>query len=89
MNIEQWPLDDIQPYEQNPRINDAAVETVKTSIREFGFRQPIVVDEAGVIIVEGISLVQIQHQLGHSNAATTSNYLHSINPKDRASPKPC
>src|SRR5262249_7315519 len=34
-----------------PRHNDAAVDAVAASIREFGFRQPIVVDESGVIIV--------------------------------------
>ena len=51
MNIELRPLADIKPYEKNPRINDAAVEAVARSIREFGFRQPIVVDADGVIIV--------------------------------------
>ena len=35
----------------NPRVNDPAVDAVAASIREFGFRQPIVVDEDGVIIV--------------------------------------
>jgi DNA modification methylase len=42
---------DIHPYSQNPRVNDAAVAAVAASIEEFGFRQPIVVDEAGVIVV--------------------------------------
>ena len=51
MKIEQWKLADVKPYEHNPRINDAAVDVVAASIREFGFRQPIVVDEEGVIIV--------------------------------------
>jgi len=51
MKIELRKLADIRPYEQNPRINDDAVAAVMASIREFGFRQPIVVDEAGVIIV--------------------------------------
>ena len=51
MKIEMRKTDEVKPYEQNPRINDAAVEAVAKSIREFGFRQPIVVDEAGVIIV--------------------------------------
>src|SRR5271169_4221162 len=51
MNIEMRPLSSIRPYENNPRINDAAVDAVAASIREFGFRQPIVVDEQGVIIV--------------------------------------
>ena len=51
MKIEMRKTDEVKPYEQNPRENDAAVEAVARSIREFGFRQPIVVDEAGVIIV--------------------------------------
>jgi hypothetical protein len=45
------PLGSIRPYENNPRINDAAVDAVAASIRAFGFRQPIVVDEEGIIIV--------------------------------------
>ena len=51
MNIEMRNLSDIRPYENNPRINDAAVDAVARSIQEFGFRQPIVVDEQGVIVV--------------------------------------
>jgi len=50
MKIELRSLDSIHPYERNPRINDAAVDAVAASITEFGFRQPIVVDEAGVIV---------------------------------------
>lgn len=50
MKVVQRPIDDITPYEKNPRQNDAAVEAVAASIREFGFRQPIVVDGEGVII---------------------------------------
>jgi DNA modification methylase len=51
MKIESRLLSEIHPYENNPRINDTAVDAVARSIEEFGFRQPIVVDEAGVIIV--------------------------------------
>src|SRR5262245_23679867 len=51
MQIEDWPLDSIKVYENNPRHNDEAVEAVARSIAEFGFRQPIVVDENGVIVV--------------------------------------
>jgi DNA modification methylase len=51
MQVEMWSLDRIKPYENNPRINDDAVADVVQSINEFGFRQPIVVDTAGVIIV--------------------------------------
>ncbi len=36
MQIEMRPLADIKPYEQNPRINDAAVDAVAESIRRFG-----------------------------------------------------
>ena len=50
LKIEPWKLDRIHPYENNPRLNDEAVEAVVASIREFGFRQPIVVDTDGVII---------------------------------------
>jgi len=44
-------IDDIRPYEGNPRVNDQAVDAVAASLAEFGFRQPIVVDADGVIIV--------------------------------------
>jgi DNA modification methylase len=51
MQVELRPMGGIRPYENNPRVNDAAVEAVAVSIQAFGFRQPIVVDEQGVIIV--------------------------------------
>ena len=50
MKIELRPLDSIRPYERNPRINDHAVDGVAKSLKEFGFRKPIVVDAEGVII---------------------------------------
>jgi site-specific DNA-methyltransferase (adenine-specific) len=50
MQIELRKTEEIKPYEKNPRINDDAVDAVVTSIREYGFRQPIVVDSEGVII---------------------------------------
>jgi DNA modification methylase len=45
------PTASIRPYENNPRLNDAAVDAVAKSIQEFGWRQPIVIDEDGVIVV--------------------------------------
>jgi ParB-like chromosome segregation protein Spo0J len=51
MQVELSPIDSVRPYENNPRLNDAAVDAVAASIKEFGFRQLIVVDEGGVIIV--------------------------------------
>ena len=50
MKIELRKLSSIKPYPGNPRLNDDAVAAVAASIREFGFRQPIVVDTDGVII---------------------------------------
>jgi DNA modification methylase len=50
MKIELRNLADIKPYPGNPRINDDAVEAVAASLKEFGFRQPIVVDVDGIII---------------------------------------
>ena len=49
--VELRKIDDVRPYERNPRLNDQAVDAVAASLAEFGFRQPIVVDEDGVIIV--------------------------------------
>jgi site-specific DNA-methyltransferase (adenine-specific) len=51
MEIKQMKLEEVIPYDNNPRINDDAVEAVIASVREFGFRQPIVVDADMVIIV--------------------------------------
>ncbi len=45
------PPSSVKPYEHNPRINDRAIGKVAASIKEFGWRQPIVVDEHNVIII--------------------------------------
>lgn len=50
MKIIEKRLDQIVPYENNPRHNDDAVEYVANSIREFGWKQPIVIDRDGVIV---------------------------------------
>jgi len=51
MNVQMMPVEKIIPYARNPRKNDGAVDAVAASIKEFGFRQPIVVDKENVIIV--------------------------------------
>jgi site-specific DNA-methyltransferase (adenine-specific) len=51
MQVELRKLATIHPSPGNPCHNDAAVDAVAASIQEFGFRQPIVVDEQGVIVV--------------------------------------
>ena len=45
MEIIELPLKAIKPYKRNPRRNDKAVEYVANSIRQFGFKVPIVIDE--------------------------------------------
>lgn len=51
MLIEDWPIDRIRPYPNNPRVMRNAAEKVAESLRQFGPRQPIVVDAEGVIII--------------------------------------
>lgn len=61
MVIEQWPPDRPRPYPRNPRkIPEAAVAKVAASIREFGFRQPVVVDSDGVVVVGHTRLLAAQ-----------------------------
>lgn len=50
MKILNIRIDQIRPYEKNPRINDEAVKYVANSIKEFGFKQPIVIDRNNVIV---------------------------------------
>lgn len=50
MDIVLKKLSDIRPYEKNPRKNDEAVKYVAESIKQFGFKVPIVIDSNGVIV---------------------------------------
>ena len=50
MNIIYKKIEELKPYEKNPRKNDEAVEYVKNSIKEFGFKVPMVIDKDGRII---------------------------------------
>lgn len=43
-------ISELNPYENNPRFNDEAVEYVANSIKEFGFKNPIILDNNNVII---------------------------------------
>lgn len=51
MKITMQAIESIKPYAKNPRINEPAVPGVVASLKEYGWRQPIVVDKKGVIIV--------------------------------------
>ena len=50
MNIVYKKVDDLVPYENNPRNNDEAVDYVANSIKEFGFKVPVVVDKDNVVV---------------------------------------
>lgn len=50
MQIVEKKLNEIKPYEKNPRKNDDAVKYVAESIKQFGFKVPIVIDKDGVIV---------------------------------------
>ena len=63
MLVELCDIHTIKPYINNPRRNDHAVAAVAASIRAFGFRQPIVVDEDGIIVV-GSTRYKAALQLG-------------------------
>lgn len=56
-------LNQVKPYENNPRINDDAVEMVAKSIEEFGFKNPIIVD-SNMIIIAGHTRLKAAEKLG-------------------------
>jgi DNA modification methylase len=51
MNITYKPISELIPYVNNPRKNDKAVDAVASSIKNYGFRQPIVIDAKNEIII--------------------------------------
>jgi ParB-like chromosome segregation protein Spo0J len=57
----------VKPYPNNPRTNDAGVDAVAASLREFGWQQPLVVDEQGVLIV-GHTRLKAAAKLGMKTA---------------------
>lgn len=63
MQIINLKLADIHPYERNPRNNDAAVAAVAKSIQEFGFKNPIILDQDHVIVA-GHTRYRVAKQLG-------------------------
>ena len=63
MIVTDLAVETLVPYARNPRNSTAAIDAVKASIAEFGFRQPIVVDEKLVVIV-GHTRLEAAKQLG-------------------------
>ena len=50
MNVKEINIKDIRPYEKNPRKNNSAVAYVAESIKQFGFKVPIIIDKNNVIV---------------------------------------
>jgi ParB-like chromosome segregation protein Spo0J len=50
MDVEAWPIDKLVFYARNPRKNEAAVDRMCGSIREFGFKIPCLVRSDGEVI---------------------------------------
>jgi DNA modification methylase len=63
MFVEERPIDTIRPYENNPRHNDAGVDAVAASIREFGWNVPIVCDE-DLVVIAGHTRLKAAYKLG-------------------------
>lgn len=63
MEIREFGIDEIKPYEKNPRKNEDSVKFVANSIKEFGFNVPIVID-ADNVIVAGHTRWKAAKQLG-------------------------
>lgn len=69
LKIVYKPLDSIYYYENNPRRNEKAVKSVRNSIKEFGFLNPIILDKDNVIICGHTRFLAAQ-QLGIENVPT-------------------
>ena len=69
MQIIERKLEELIPYENNPRKNDDAVKAVAESIKEFGFRSPIILDENDTIIA-GHTRLKAAKKLGLETVPT-------------------
>lgn len=63
MKITDVAIEDLKEYKNNPRINDDSVPLVAQSIKEFGFKVPIVIDKNNVIVA-GHTRIKAAKQLG-------------------------
>ncbi len=78
MEVVLTAMEKIIPYIRNPRKNDAGIEKVASSIKEFGWQQPIVVDKEMVIVV-GHTRYMAAKKLGLEEAPVS--IAESLNPQ--------
>ena len=67
MELKKIKIEDIKPYERNPRFNDDAVDAVKKSIEQCEYVSPIVLDENNVILA-GHTRYKALKKLGYKEA---------------------
>ena len=65
MEVKSVPVEQIIPYENNPRKNDEAVKYVAESIKEFGFKNPIILSKDNVIVA-GHTRLKAALELGYT-----------------------
>src|SRR5881275_2068558 len=71
-NIQQWPIDNLVFYARNPRKNDSAVDRMCSSIREFGFKVPVLARSDGEV-VDGHLRLKAARKLGSWPGGDTSS----------------
>lgn len=67
MQIVEKKLEELIAYARNPRRNDHAVDSVAASLKEFGWKQPIVIDKGGVVVA-GHTRLKAAQKLGLKKA---------------------
>ena len=68
VELKRFSIDEIHPYENNPRINEQAVDAVAESIKQCGYVSPIIVDENGVILA-GHTRYKALKKLGYKSVS--------------------
>lgn len=63
MRVIDIAVNELREYKNNPRNNDGAVEAVAASIREFGFKVPVIIDSK-MVIVAGHTRVKAAKSIG-------------------------
>lgn len=69
LKIEYISIDELIPYINNPRLNDGAVDKVASSIKNFGFKNPIIIDKGNEIIA-GHTRLKAARKLGLEEVPT-------------------
>jgi ParB-like chromosome segregation protein Spo0J len=65
-HIELWPIEKLIFYARNPRKNDAAVGRMEASIREFGFKIPVLARSSGEVVDGHLPADWESRDTGHS-----------------------